>query len=113
MNIAPYIEEFARSRPSPSASYKLETVKNLLVGESAYALIRQEHYDNSDFLPENIELSVRAYSRDKDIAISIYKAFLAFLKKKTGIDKEVKFPPISISNSFERLMFIGSNEIVC
>jgi len=107
MNIAHYVESFAKKKSSPSLLYDMKTARNLLMGKSESSLIKQEFYENSDYLAHNIKSSVRAYSRNKDIAIHIYKDFLKFLKKESGIEVSVDFPPIAISNTFERLMFIA------
>lgn len=107
MNIAPYIEVFTKKKRSPSLLYDMKTARNLLTGDGEAALVQQESYENSEYLAYNIKASVRAYSRNKDIAIHIYKDFLKFVKEKAGIEVSVQFPPISISNTFERLMFIA------
>ena len=107
MNIALYIDEFCRKKRSPSLLYDMKTAKNLLVGDGEAALASQECFEESEYLAYNIKASVRAYSRNKDIAIHIYRDFLAFLKAKNGADIFVEFPPIAISNTFERLMFIA------
>lgn len=107
MDITAYLEEFARKKRAPSAIYDMKTARNLLVGVGEAALKQQEAYEDSEYLAYNIKQSVRAYARNKDVAIRIYKDFLAFLRAKSGVDIPVQFPPISISNTFERLMFIA------
>lgn len=107
MDITPYIEDFTKKKRAPSFLYDMKTVRSLLKGNNEAALIKQESYENSEYLAYNIKSSVRAYSRNKDIAIHIYKDFLEFLKEKSGVEISVNFPPISISNTFERLMFIA------
>ena len=107
MDITPFIEAFAQKKRSPSLLYDMKTARNLLKGDGESALIRQEFYENSEYLAYSIKTSVRAYSRNKDVAIHIYKDFLKFLKAKGGVEVDVQFPPISISNTFERLMFIA------
>lgn len=107
MDITPYLEEFTRKKRAPSTLYDMKTARNLLVGDGEAALKQQEFYEDSEYLAYNIKLSVRAYSRNKDVAIRIFKDFLNFLRTKSGIDISVQFPPISISNTFERLMFIA------
>ena len=107
MDIAPYVEAFAQKKRSPSLLYDMKTARNLLKGDGEAALVHQEFYENSEYLAANIKDSVRAYSRNKDVAIHIYKDFLKFVKEKSGIEIAVEFPPISISNTFERLMFIA------
>jgi len=101
------IKEFAQSKYFPSSLYDKKTARSLLVGDSSSALINQDGYTgNPEYLPIDIKSSVRSYARNKDVAIRIYKDLLAFLRKK-GVEIDVSFPPISISNTFERLMFIA------
>ena len=107
MDITPYLKSFTQKKRSPSLLYDMKTARNLLMGDGESALINQEFYANSEYLAYNIQASVRAYSRNKDIAIHIYRDFLDFLKTKSSIEIPVQFPPISISNTFERLMFIA------
>lgn len=106
MDIRPYIEEYGRKKKFYGLPYSAEIVRNLIIGNNDYALVRQEHYQNSSYLADNIKSSVRRYTRDKKAAINIYKHFLEYLCEK-GISAEVTFPPIDSSNSFERLMFIA------
>ena len=106
MDITPYLKKFCQKRNAPSTIYDMETARNLLTGKGDAALKQQDGYEDSDNLAYNIEQSVRAYSRNKDVAIRIYKDFLGFLKTEGGIDVSVEFPPIA-NNTFERLMFIA------
>lgn len=106
MDITPYLKKFCQKRNAPSTIYDMETARNLLTGKGDAALKQQKDYEDSENLAYNIEQSVRTYSRNKDVAIRIYKDFLAFLKAEAGIDVSVEFPPIS-NNTFERLMFIA------
>lgn len=107
MNITPFLKSFTQKKRSPSLLYDMKTARNLLTGDGEASLINQEFYENSEYLAYNIQSSVRAYSRNKDIAIHIYRDFLDFLKTKSGIEISIQFPPVSISNTFERLMFIA------
>lgn len=109
MNIRVCIDEYIEHIQHPKTKglpCKVEVIRDLISSQKSYALIKQEHYENSEYLPYNIKLSVRGYTRDKKAAIRIYKHFLAFLKGK-GLVIDVQFPPIDSSNSFERLMFIA------
>ena len=106
MNIATYVDSFARKKKFYDLNCDAKTVHNLLKGDNPYSLCKQLSYQESEYLAENIKLSVRGYVRDKDVAISIYKSFIAYLKVN-DIEIPICFPPISISNSFERLMFIA------
>ena len=100
MDITPYIDAFTRKKRAPSMLYEMSTARSLLKGSSDFALINQESYYDSEYLEYNIKASVRGYSRNKDIAIHIYKDFIEFLKEKSGWEISVKFPPIAISNTF-------------
>jgi hypothetical protein len=52
-----------------------------------------------------IKESVRAYTRDKDKVISVYKDFVNFIMRKYRVSIPVEFPSTSLSE-FERQMFI-------
>lgn len=98
-----YIEEFIeKQKYNPDA----EIMNNLLVGEQKFSFIKQTAYEDPGSLGVNIRSSVQGYTRDKDAAIRVYKKFLEFLQEK-GISADVQFPPIPISNTFERLMYIA------
>lgn len=99
-----YIDEFitkAQYRP-----YK-KICKSLLVEEKPYSLNSQMDWKSADMLHINIPACVKAYSRDKDNAIRLFQDFVAFLDGKGIHVDEISFPPIPVSNSFERLMFIA------
>ena len=97
-----YMDSYKRKKEGFSRSKILE---NLLTGKEDYSF-KQLAYEDIDYLEENIRYSVRKYTRDKDAAIRVYKLFLEFLQTK-GINVDVHFPPIPLSNTFERLMFIA------
>ena len=109
MNISKYIDEYTRKKIYNGLSCDATTVHNLIIGDAKYSLKSQPNYTDSNELAYCIEESVKSYTRDKDMAIKIYKHFLDFLKRK-GVDVNEalnSFPTINISNSFERLMFIS------
>lgn len=106
MNISKYIDEYASKKRYYGLTCDAKTVHNLIIGDSEASLTNQEEYYESDYLAANIEQSVRKYLRDKSVAINIYKNFISFLSGK-GITIDVPFPTITVSNSFERLMFIS------
>lgn len=106
MNIVAYINEYASKRRYHNLSCDATTVHNLIAGDKSYSFKSCHDYTNSESLADNIENSVKNYTRDKDVAINIYKDFCAFLRRK-GVEVAVSFPPIAVSNSFERLMFIS------
>ena len=62
---------------------------------------------NSDNLEYCIKESVKQYTRNKDSAIEIYKKYIDFLKTKHKFQVDITFPPISVSITFERIMFIA------
>lgn len=98
-----YIDEFIQNRPRYE---KKPPLKALLTGDASYAFTSQVSYENLEYLQQNIEDSVRGYSRDKDYAIRKYREFVDFLNQ-IGVRVDVKFPPVPVSNSFERRMFIA------
>lgn len=98
-----YIDEFIRKE---SRNNKNPALKALLKGDAPYSFTSQVSYENPEYLPLNIEDSVRRYTRDKDYAIGVYKRFVQFLHQK-GVVVDVEFPPVSVANSFERRMFIA------
>lgn len=92
------------------SSYKsYSEIAKKILKTSKNALIKQTGWDEAEYLYYNIKTCVQSYSRDKDQAIYMFKDFVDFLQRNRGIiiKTPVKFPPIPISNSFERLMFIS------
>ncbi len=106
MNLEPYIDEFLRKQHR-DLSCKKSTVTNLFNSDNSYAFKKMPDYYDSDFLESNIKGSVRAYTRDKNTPIEIYKKFVKWLNDKHGLNVTVNFPPIDSGNSFERQMFIA------
>ena len=86
-----------------------KAVENLLKGNSTSSLL--SIYGNEEFAPDafacSIAESVKAYSSVKDSAINIYKIFVSYIESKMNVKIDICFPPIPISNTFERLMFIS------
>ena len=98
-----YIQEFVQK----NARYgNRKVVRALFTGDALYAFISQPGYEYMENLEENIRDSVRAYTRDKDSVIKLYRLFVDFLKEK-GEKANVQFPPVPVSNSFERQMYIA------
>lgn len=106
MDISAFVDEYARKKKYAGLSHSADAVHNLIKSNKEFAFTQQEFYENSEYLAYNIKLCVRGNQRGKKAAIEIYKHFLDYLRTK-GVDKEIQFPPIDISNSFERLMFIA------
>ena len=102
------IEDFL-SNPINYRGYKKTTVKNLLQSDKPYSLL----YINStgelmnDALKISIKESIKAYPSNKDSAIDIYKRFIAFLERKYNVNIVITFPPVPVSITFERIMFIA------
>lgn len=88
--------------------YKKEVIRNLLVTSKQYALLQLHPNDEliADELAATIKESVRKYTRNKETAIAIYKVVIQYLQEFHGIEIAIAFPPIPISNTFERVMFI-------
>lgn len=106
MDIKAYVYEYARKKKYYGLSCSAEVVHSLIKSDKEFAFSNQEHFENSEYLAYNIESCVKSYPRDKKAAIDIFKHFIDFLRER-GVNEEVHFPPIDISNSFERLMFIA------
>lgn len=105
-----YIDEFINNYEHSQKYHlpmKLDAIRNLMTEEKAqYGFKAQKPYEMPEDFEYNFRNSVQNYKRNKDNAIKVYKQFLEFLKTK-GISADVTFPPIPVSNSFERLMFIA------
>ena len=102
------VDEYAKKKKYYDLSCSSTTVHNLISGDAKYAFTKQKEYDNSEYLAANIKCSVKSYTRDKGVAISIYQNFCEFLRRN-DIEVNVEFPPINVSNNFERLMFISKH----
>ena len=100
------IKSFLKTK-AKYGEYDYNTAESLLISDKPYSLIAQTGYDEPEYLQENIMNCVLAYSRHKDTAIALFKDFVAYYERKTGTEVKVTFPPISVSNSFERQMFIA------
>lgn len=112
MTLSDCVEKYC-SRATECRPYKLSAVRNLLSGSAESSFIRlcgselQKERPDRDVIAEAVQNSVRSYSSNKDSAIAIYKSFLDYCFAHSGIKIDVKFPPIPVSNGFERLMFIA------
>lgn len=96
-------------RPRFSAKEKA-AVENLFLAGREYSLLACYQKEDISFedLLYAMKDSVSAYPKDKDNAIGYYKEFLTFLSKKYPFPSfEGSFPPIKVSNTFERQMFIA------
>lgn len=52
-----------------------------------------------------IKESVKAYTRDKDVAVNVYKDFVSFIRGKYQVNIPIVFPATSLSD-FDRQMYI-------
>jgi len=96
-------------RPRFSAKDRA-TLENLFFTGREYSLMacyKEESISFEDLLFA-MKDSVSAYPKDKDNAIEHYKKFLTFLSGRYSFPSfEGSFPPIKVSNTFERQMFIA------
>lgn len=102
------IEDFLRSSKN-YRGYKKTTVKHLLQSEKSYSLLNINGMGElkDDELKKSIRESVQAYQSTKDSAIDIYKKFIDFLEVKYNVHVKITYPPIPVSITFERIMFIA------
>lgn len=103
MDITPFFEDFIKK--SKNKPYK-KICRSLLLGGKSYSLNSKAGFEKSENLGGLIKECVTEYTHDKDSAISMFKAFVLYLQRN-GVDVQVDFPPIPVSNTFERLMFIA------
>lgn len=109
-----YIQELVADALS-TANYKryfppkMKTVTSKLL-QSMVALhmdtFGAQPYDE-DSLADVVVEAVRSYTSSKQTAIEISRCFIHFLKGKYNLTLDIIFPPIDISNSFERLMYLA------
>ena len=105
MDISRHIEEFARKNHRYKPYSKI--CRKMLLGGMPYSLNSQKGYEESEYLPYNIRSCVQAYASTKDTAIELFKDLVLYLEAE-GVDvPQIDFPPIPVSNTFERLMFIA------
>lgn len=105
MNITPYIEEFVKLKHRYKPYSKI--CKSVLLGEKPFSLNSQDGYKESEYLRYSIKSSVKAYSSNKDMAIALYKDFVLYLDEQGVKIPAIDFPPVPVSVTFERLMFIA------
>lgn len=101
-------KRFCAKKNNYSYYHDYKVVKNLILSDNKYSLLfkAKEFPDWFDSLPSIIKASVMSYQRKKRTAISIYKLFINFVKKETGLNVDIEFPPIDSSSEFERRMYI-------
>lgn len=65
-------------------------------------------YDyDEDVYSKVIEDTVKGYTSNKDALIAVIKEFNDFMARKYDLKIRINYPPIPVSNTFERLMFIA------
>ena len=106
------------SKKSKYRGFEQKTVRNLLLGsEEKPAVFWNETADihssvvfnqyEKDVYCVAIKQSVISYSNTKDSAIAIYKKLTEYVEKEMECTIQIDYPPIPVSNTFERLMFIA------
>lgn len=105
MNISRYIEDFVKKNQRYKSYSKI--CRKMMLGGMPYSLNAQKGYEESEYLPYNVRSCVQAYASTKDTAIELFKDFVQFLEANDIGVPEIAFPPIPVSNTFERLMFIA------
>ncbi len=97
--------------------YDTNTVRNLLTGTSSketfWLLIsdiktrEKLNEDDIELYRKSVKNSVTAYSSNKDSAINIFKKLTVYVEKEMKCSIPIQYPPIPVSNTFERLMFMA------
>lgn len=111
------INEFI-SKKNKYRGFDQKTVRNLLLGnDEKIAVFWTESEDihtstvfdqfEKDVYREAIKLSVSKYVSNKDSAISIFKRLTEYVEKEMGCTIPIEYPPIPVSNTLERLLFIA------
>ena len=105
MDISRHIKEFAGKNHRYKPYSKI--CRKMLLGGMPYSLNSQKGYEESEYLPYNIRSCVQAYASTKDTAIELFKDLVLYLEAESVDVPQIDFPPIPVSNTFERLMFIA------
>ena len=72
-----------------------------------YNSINGSYIYDSKIYAEATENVVKGYTNNKDTLIAVLKEYNCFLADKYGLDINIEYPSIPVSNTFERLMFIS------
>ena len=105
MDISRYIEKCVKKNHRYKPYSKI--CRKMLVGGMPYSLNSQKGYEESEYLPFNIRSCVQAYASTKDTAIELFKDLVLYLEAEGVEVPQINFPPVPVSNTFERLMFIA------
>lgn len=101
--------------------YEKTTVKNLLIKQNKktgtyeegsfmghiMSILPSSDFVNQDIYCEAVAACVKGYASVKDSAIDIFRRLTGDIAQKSGVEFSPDYPPIPISNTFERLMFIS------
>lgn len=103
------------SKKNNYRGFDKSTVSNLLLGNSKSVstfieemgdFFEAEAIDNEIYV-HAVRETVKSYTSNKQSAISIFKMLTEYIEKELCCKIQIDFPPIPISNTFERLMFIS------
>lgn len=72
-----------------------------------YLELKGDYEFDNDIYSEAIKEIVCSCTSNKDTLINAYKRYNEYLTSKYNIDINIVYPPIPVSNTFERLMFIS------
>ena len=106
MNISTYLTAFAERKSNRYKPYS-KIYRQILLGGKPYSLNAQEGFEESGYLYLTIRSCVQRYSSNKDTAILLFKDLAAYLTERGVNVPEIHWPPIPVSNTFERLMFMA------
>jgi len=109
-------EEVSKFASRRIPGYKQSAVQNLLLEKNTPSnclitkvkrILAQRESVTADDFAAAVKETVESYSNNKDNAIDIFKRLQAHLLKNLEFESDIDFPPIPVSNTFERLMFIS------
>jgi len=60
------------------------------------------------YLETGIRDYVKSYGRDKDAVIDIFKKFVDFLRVKYQVNTQIKWPPIRVTDTEERIRYMNN-----
>ena len=106
MNISTYLTAFAERKNNRYKPYS-KIYRQILLGGKPYSLNTQKGFEESGYLHLTIRSCVQRYSSNKDTAILLFKDLAAYLTERGVNVPEIHWPPIPVSNTFERLMFMA------
>lgn len=72
-----------------------------------YYTVRGDYLYDAEEYAAVVKDVVSRYTSNKDALIDVLKAYNGYLEHEHGLEIKIDYPPIPISNTFERLMFIA------